>query len=283
MITLRMLRCARPTMLAVSMSLSAICVAQSTLDRTIQLEGHRVNVSESGSGTPEVVFESGLGEDTSTWTDIRPQVAALSRCFFYDRPGIGKSKALPRIRGKLGHGLRLHSILQAANVRPPYVLVGHSLGGAIVLMYAHLYPTEVSGLVLVDPANPRLDDLLHSHMSAADWEARQKALDEAMPKMPTAVQAELKAYQRSGKEVEEVTPLPDVPVVLLTGTKKNPEFPSNPLEQDLKLELHNGLFARIPRAKHVLVPNSRHYIQNDAPEVVVEAVREIVARSSPRL
>lgn len=232
MITLRMLRCARPTMLAVSMSLSAICVAQSTLDRKIQLKGHRVNVSESGSGTPEVVFESGLGEDTSIWADIRPQVEALSKCFFYDRPGIGKSEASPRLVGSVhGMALRLHSILQAANVRPPYLLVGHSLGGAIVLVYAHLYPTEVSGLVLVDPANPRLDDLLHSHMNAADWETRQKALDEAMPKMPTAVQAELKVYQLSGKEVEEVTPLPDVPVVLLTGTKKNPEFPTTRLSR----------------------------------------------------
>ena len=67
-----------------------------------------------------------------------------------------------------------------------------------------------------------------------------------------------------------------MPVVVLTGTKKNPEFPGNPLEQDLKLELHNALVANTPGAKHILVPNSRHYIQNDAPELVVNEVREVL-------
>jgi pimeloyl-ACP methyl ester carboxylesterase len=65
-------------------------------------------------------------------------------------------------------------------------------------------------------------------------------------------------------------------VVLLTGTLKNPQFPGNPLEQDLKLELHNDLLARIPDSKHVLAPNSRHYIQNDAPDLVIRAIREVV-------
>ena len=71
--------------------------------------------------------------------------------------------------------------------------------------------------------------------------------------------------------------LPPVPTILLTGTKKNPEFPGNPLEQDLKLKLHNQLLERIPNSKHVLVPNSRHYIQNDAPALVVEAIRDVAS------
>ena len=70
-----------------------------------------------------------------------------------------------------------------------------------------------------------------------------------------------------------------MPVVLLTGTKKNPEFPGNPLEQDLKLELHNTLAANTPGAQHILVPNSRHYIQNDAPTSVIQAVREVLTES----
>jgi len=65
-------------------------------------------------------------------------------------------------------------------------------------------------------------------------------------------------------------------VVLLTGTLKDPGFPGNPLEQDLKLELHNNLLAAIPGARHVLVPNSRHYIQEDAPNLVIDAIRQVV-------
>jgi pimeloyl-ACP methyl ester carboxylesterase len=143
-----------------------------------------------------------------------------------------------------------------------------------------LYPSEVAGLVLVDPEDGRLDDMLRAHLTAADWASRQKAMDQALPNMPAAVRAELDAYKKSGKYANEALPLPKVPVTLLTGTKKNPEFPGNPLEQDLKLELHNALLAKIPHSKHVLVPNSRHYIQNDAPALVVEAVRDIASYST---
>jgi len=80
-------------------------------------------------------------------------------------------------------------------------------------------------------------------------------MDQALPNMPAAVRAEVDAYKKS-------------------------MFPGNPLEQDLKLELHNALLAKIPHSKHVLVPNSRHYIQNDAPALVIEAVRDIATHST---
>jgi pimeloyl-ACP methyl ester carboxylesterase len=254
-------------------------MAQSTREGRVDLGGYRLHTSESGVGTRAVVFESGLGEDVATWNDVAPQVARFARAFAYDRPGLGKSDPSPRPRTVQQMAAELHSLLHVAKVPPPYILVGHSLGGTIVRMFAHSYPTEVAGLVLVDPEDGRLDEMLRSHMTANDWSARQKALDEAMPKMPAAVQAEMNAYKESGKSEDEAFPLPDVPVILLTGTRKNPEFPGNPLEQDLKLELHNTLLARIPGSKHVLAPNSRHYIQNDAPTLVIEAVRDIVNRS----
>jgi len=99
-------------------------------------------------------------------------------------------------------------------------------------------------------------------MTATEWAERQRAMDEVMPRFSGTQKAELEAYKASGKALADALPLPEVPIILLTGTKKNPEFPGNPLEQDLKLELHNELLAKIPKSKHVLVPNSRHYIQN---------------------
>jgi len=89
----------------------------------------------------------------------------------------------------------------------------------------------------------------------------------------------LEAYRTSGDAAESALPLPVVPVILFTGTRKNPEFPGNPLEQDLKLQLHNELAKTIPGSRHVLVPNSRHYIQNDSPDVVVDAILEIIRAS----
>jgi pimeloyl-ACP methyl ester carboxylesterase len=250
----------------------------------IDVDGHRLYFSQAGSGPTNVVFESGLGEDSSTWNDVQPQVAKFAHTVTYDRAGLGKSDALSPTapsRTIKDMAVELHVLIHAANITPPYVLVGHSLGGAIVQVFAHSYPSEVAGLVLVDPEDSRLTDLLHSRMTAADWAARQKAMDSAMSDMPAGVKAEQDAaFTTSGFYAAKAIPLPDVPVILLTGTKKNPEFPGNPLEQDLKLELQNALLTQIPKGKHVFAPNSRHYIQNDQPELVIDAIRRVSLRQN---
>ena len=253
-----------------------ICVSFAlAADRSVVVGAVRIHISESGTG-PTVVFESGMGEDASTWNDVRPAIAEFAHTVAYDRPGLGQSGPTSLPRTVVQMAADLQAVLEAAKLAPPYVLVGHSLGGAVVQVFAHRYPDEVAGLVLVDPEDGRLIQLLHSRMSATEWAARQRALDEAMPNMPPQVRAELRAADDSGEDVARAVPLPLVPVVVLTGTKKNPEFPGNPLEQDLKLELHNALVANTPGAQHILVPNSRHYIQNDAPKLVIQAVRELL-------
>jgi len=95
--------------------------------------------------------------------------------------------------------------------------------------------------------------------------------------LPEAVRKEYEGLASSGDEAAQKSPLPPVAMVLLTGTKKNPQFPGNPLEQELKLDLHNQLAARAPGMEHVLVPTSRHYIQNDAPETVIAAIERVLA------
>ena len=257
-------------------------LGQSTTTHMVSLGGYALRVLESGREGPVVVFESGLGEPTETWNDVQPKVASFARTVLYDRAGIGKSEVAKGPRTVKSIVKDLHSMLKAANVPPPYFLVGHSFGGLLVQLYAHSYPNEVTALVLIDPADPRLDTLLRKHMTATEWAAHKKAIDDAMPQMPAPVVAELQALKKSTQTAIEVLPLPRIPVVLLTGTKKNPEFPGNPLEQDLKLQLHNQLLAKIPNSKHILVANSRHYIQNDAPDLVIQAIQEVISESASR-
>jgi alpha-beta hydrolase superfamily lysophospholipase len=109
-----------------------LCAAQTAQDASIDLGGYRVHISESGSGAPAVIFEAGLGEDLATWTNVQPQVARFARTIAYDRPGLGKSDPSPHPKTVQQMAAELHSLLQVARVTPPYVLVGHSLGGTIV-------------------------------------------------------------------------------------------------------------------------------------------------------
>ena len=265
--------------------LSSATWAQNARDVKVDVGGHGLHVLDAGAGNPAVIFENGMGEDLSTWGDVQPAVAKLTRTLSYDRAGLGKSEALPSTHARDAKELavELRALLDAAQVPGPYVLVGHSLGGAIVQVFAQEYPADVAGLVLVDPGDGRLDKLLRAKLPPDIWAARQKELAEEMPNLPEAVRREYEGLEASGEEVDRAFPLPPVPIVLLTGTKKNPQFPGNPLEQDLKLELHNQLAVRSPGVEHILVPASRHYIQNDAPDKVIDAIERVLgkARSAP--
>ncbi len=251
-------------------------IAQDPSEQRVDLGGFKLNTQQSGSGVPVVVFVAGLGEDLSTWHSVQPKVAQFSRTFAYDRAGLGKSDSSPATKSVEHMVSELHTLLASAKIAPPYILVGHSLGGAIVQLYAFTYPDEIAGLVLVDPEDGRLLDRLQARMPADQWDARQKMLDQMMSQASPAQKAELQESRASSKGLANALPLPKVPTVLLTGTLKDPSFPGNPLEQDLKLELQNELLVKLPHARHVLVPNSRHYIQEDAPDLVIDAIREVV-------
>lgn len=109
----------------------------------------------AGNGGPTVVLEAGHGGDSTVWLGIQSAVAPGSRVCAYDRantPG-GTSDPAPLPRTAEDAVADLHALLAAAKVPGPYVLVGHSLGGLFVRLYAGRYPDEVAGLVLVDPSH----------------------------------------------------------------------------------------------------------------------------------
>jgi pimeloyl-ACP methyl ester carboxylesterase len=122
--------------------------------RLVSLGSHRLHVHCLGDGSPVVVFDAALGGSSLSWTFIQPAVAAFTTACTYDRAGFGWSDAgpMPRTAGRIA--AELHALLRAAEVPPPYVLVGHSFGGLSIRAYASSYPEDVAGLVFVDPAHP---------------------------------------------------------------------------------------------------------------------------------
>jgi len=110
-----------------------------------------VEVVEYGAGDATVVFESGLGNDWTPWTQVATEVGAQARTFAYSRPGYGQSDPSPEPRDAAHIVKDLRALLTARGFTPPYVLVGHSFGGAYMELFAKAYPEEVMGVVLVDP------------------------------------------------------------------------------------------------------------------------------------
>ncbi|MDX6708117.1 MAG: hypothetical protein QOI48_3963 [Solirubrobacteraceae bacterium] len=120
-------------------------------DRLIDVGGHHLNIRCVGSGSPTVVLEPGLGESASAIARrIAPELAHTTQVCVYDRAGHGRSDVAPDADATRD----LHVLLERAHVPPPYVMAGHSLGGALVLSYAHRYPSQVGGIVLLDSMHP---------------------------------------------------------------------------------------------------------------------------------
>ena len=120
----------------------------------IDVEGHRMHLSCTGTGSPTVVLEPGAGDMASTMAWIAPAVARDTRVCVYDRPGRGWSDPVDTPQDGNRVADDLHTLLHNADVPGPYVLAGHSFGGLYVLAYAARYPADVAGMVLIDSTAP---------------------------------------------------------------------------------------------------------------------------------
>jgi pimeloyl-ACP methyl ester carboxylesterase len=127
--------------------------------RLIDIGGHRLHLHAMGDRAPVVVFDAALGGSSISWTFVHEPVSAFARAVTYDRAGFGWSDAgpLPRTAGRAADELRV--LLDRAGERPPFVVVGHSYGGLVMQIFAARYRADVTGIVLVDPAQP--EDWLH--------------------------------------------------------------------------------------------------------------------------
>ena len=138
--------------------------------RSVTVEnGCRFYLLEKGTGGPTVLFEAGIAATNLNWFHIQERVAGFTSTASYDRSGLGWSSPsrTPRTPGNIAE--ELHNLLQCAQIKPPYILVGHSFGGLVMRRFAVLYPEDVAGVVLVDP------------MRCEEWpplnSARQPAVD----------------------------------------------------------------------------------------------------------
>jgi pimeloyl-ACP methyl ester carboxylesterase len=111
----------------------------------------RMYLLEKGSGGPTVLFESGIAATNLNWRHIQNCVSELTHTASYDRAGLGWSSPATTARTPGNIAMELHSMLEAAGIKPPFVLVGHSFGGLVMRRYAQLFPEDVAGMVLVDP------------------------------------------------------------------------------------------------------------------------------------
>jgi pimeloyl-ACP methyl ester carboxylesterase len=123
------------------------------IGQMIDIGGYRLHLYIEGEGSHTVIFDAGAGAIGLSWELVRPAIAKTARVVTYDRAGLGWSDPSPHPRDAVTMALELHTMLTNANIKAPYVLVGHSLGGVVARHFAAKYPNKVAGLVMVDSAH----------------------------------------------------------------------------------------------------------------------------------
>jgi pimeloyl-ACP methyl ester carboxylesterase len=236
---------------------------------------------------------------------VQPQISQSTRVCSYDRAGLGYSDSSPRPRTSNEIAKELHTLLHSAGISPPYVLVGHSMGGFDVRLYASLYREEVAGMVLVDASHPEQQRRFPPALNDLDatWVREQEFLEFTMPfGLPRLLGfcsndaevraaecdfhnvhesvAELKFVAESAAQTSTTGSLGEMPLTVLSADPNSPQYdlpedlvkPANDAWQQMQKEL-----AQLStRGTQVVAKDSGHYIQLDRPDVVIEAVRKVV-------
>jgi pimeloyl-ACP methyl ester carboxylesterase len=284
----------------------------------VDVGGRKLHAIIVGKGSPAVVMISGMGDFALDWARVQPAIGKFTRAVAYDRAGDAWSDPAP---GAAGLSLRaqangLHALLAGAKVAPPYVLIGHSWGGAIARVYAAKYPAEVAGMVLVDSTHE--DSLLWINgkvlrprlVAAGEWRALwkppprdakpmrvrpPKKLGAPFDKLPADMQkrrlwamgkqafqpidfrAELQVLHDAGGAGE--FPLGARPLIVLTRGLPATDNEKGWTVQQQEQD-HKRLQAKLARlsrnSRQIVVEKSGHHIQLDQPDAVVDAVRQVV-------
>jgi pimeloyl-ACP methyl ester carboxylesterase len=121
--------------------------------RLVDTGNGRLHLHVQGASSPVIVMESGLAASSLSWSLVQPKLAEFARACTYDRAGLGWSPAVSKSRTLRETVADLHAALSRADLPGPYILVGHSFGGLLMRVFAHLYPDQVTGLVLIDPVS----------------------------------------------------------------------------------------------------------------------------------
>jgi pimeloyl-ACP methyl ester carboxylesterase len=248
---------------AASLALMLLLAAPKVIagrDAIVTVGGQNFHMERLGKGGPNVIFEAGLGNDTTTWKLVAAPIAAFARPVLYDRPGLGQSQPMITKKSMVTADevvTNLRKLLEAADIHPPYILVGHSLGGLYVQMFAKKYPRQVSAVVLLDS-------------SSADAPSELKTAAHLEP--GTAAFLEEEGIAESNKQVKSAGPFPDVPVVVIAATDHGPLFKS---WEPTLMHLQQQLAALSPQGTLVVADGSGHDIQLDRPNMVIDAVRRM--------
>lgn len=266
----------------------------------VDVGGYRLHINCTGTGSPTVIIDAGLGDWSTGWGFVQPEVAKTTRVCTYDRAGWAWSEAGPLPRDATQFAKELHTLLKNADIPGPYIMVGHSLGGLTVRVFVHDYASEVVGVVLIDSmtpqqftesptdVQPRLNTqsrpfnplVALGHLGIVRLLAKPLGILPHAPPNPEAYYAlgvrpqniqalmdDSQGMPAAGAQASAVETFDDLPLIVLTA-KLN----------DISgwQEWQTELLRLSSNSQQLFAENSGHNIEFDEPDAAVKAILQMV-------
>jgi pimeloyl-ACP methyl ester carboxylesterase len=236
----------------------------------VEVQGKKIQYVTSGKGTPAIILVNGGGGPIEGWYRVYTELEQMSTVVAYNRSGIGGSDrpTTPQTGAVIVSMLR--ALLHEIKIAPPYVLVGHSLGGLYVNLFARQFPHEIAAVVFLDAAAPG-DEVLQQEPQTP----LQKLFNLLMAPLNLIFRKdpndEVAFVPDTVEQIRNAVPFPAIPVTVVSGG--NQSLP--PKVQQIRHENQKTLSAISPHGKQIIAAKSGHFPQFTEPEFVVQVIRDV--------
>jgi pimeloyl-ACP methyl ester carboxylesterase len=231
----------------------------------------------SGAGPATIVLLNGAGVTLEGWRALFPAIEEIGQVFAWNRFGVRGSDA-PRLAQSGALVIAsLRELLAYAGLKPPYVLVGHSMGGLYANLFARLYPQEVSAVLFLEATHPQDEEVRREHESHLT-RALSKVLSLPQWLFKANLESEIDSADRIVQEIASAGPFPPIPVAVITGATRPPKWLMSQAAWQAR-RMHQDDLARLsPQGEHIIAANSGHFPQLSEPALVLDVLRRLAAR-----
>lgn len=245
--------------------------------RKLQTRSGVLEYVASGSGKPAIVLLNGAGVTLEGWRALYPMIEQAGTVFAWNRFGVKGSDA-PRLR-QTGAVVvaSLRELLAYAGLQPPYVLVGHSLGGLYANLFARLYPSEVAGVLFLEATHPRDQEVLQQHKSQLT-SALSRVFSLPQWLFRANVHAEIEWVAETVREVQAAGPFPAIPLRVITGAANPPKWLMSPAALQARRAHQEDLARLSPLGEQVIAARSGHFPQLTEPQLVLDVLQRLIER-----
>lgn len=267
------------------------------------VDGHAMHMYCTGTGSPTLVLDSGLGDDWTVWNKVQPELSKTTQVCSYDRSGVGDSDWLPGAHDANTLADQLHALLGVAGIHKPFVLAGHSIAGLYIRAYATRYPNDLAGLIFIDSSSPDQFARLPKEMTAnipnlflESWMTRlgiARAMGQCNegepgteavkgwvlanicnPSVVDAGIAEFKGIDPSNPETRHTGPFGHLPVLIFSHdpdkSATDDSLPPAVWKQFSVIwtQMQEALKQLSPDSRRIVAKGSGHYIELDRPDLI---------------